>query len=319
VTDVRTPAALRIGELSRRVGVSDHVLRAWERRYELLRPERSEGGYRLYTEADEQRVRRMIALLDEGLSPAEAARVAAHESKVASPEAQVTGNPSELSERLERSLDEMDEPVAQAVLDRIFSDLTVEGALREVLMPYLQQLGARWAAGEITVAQEHFASGVVRGRLTGLARGWGGGLGPHVLLACPPGEAHDIGLLMFGIVLHRGGWRVGYFGVDTPLEDLVTVARSAKPDLVVLAASDPAHLRTGRAAIGQLGSVAPVLLAGEAARQLAGLADLANPAGLFLTDDPVTAAERLTAAPLRDRATVPAPGRSKDKMKETAT
>jgi len=211
---------------------------------------------------------------------------------------------SELSERLERSLDEMDEPAAQAVLDRLFSDLTVEGALRDVLMPYLQRLGARWAEGEITVAQEHFASGVVRSRLTGLARGWGSGLGPHALLACPPGEGHDIGLLMFGIVLHRGGWRVGYFGVDTPLEDLVTIARRAEPDLVVLAASAPTHFHTWREPIAQLGTVAPVLLAGEAARELAGLVDLADPAGLLLTDDPVTAAERLTAAPLRDRPTV---------------
>src|SRR3984893_12841576 len=74
-------ALLRIGELSRRVGVSDHVLRAWERRYGLLQPVRSPGGYRLYSDADERRIRRMQAHLARGLSAAEAARVALSEER----------------------------------------------------------------------------------------------------------------------------------------------------------------------------------------------------------------------------------------------
>src|SRR5829696_9445111 len=79
VTDPSSPAVLRIGELSRRLGVSDHVLRAWERRYGLLRPVRTAGGFRLYSEADLERVRRMQAHLAEGLSPAQAAQAAIDE------------------------------------------------------------------------------------------------------------------------------------------------------------------------------------------------------------------------------------------------
>jgi MerR family transcriptional regulator, light-induced transcriptional regulator len=67
---------LRIGELSRRLGVSDYVLRAWENRYGLLHPVRSPGGFRLYSEEDEWRIRRMQAYLADGLSAAEAARAA---------------------------------------------------------------------------------------------------------------------------------------------------------------------------------------------------------------------------------------------------
>ena len=310
MTEDSERATLRIGELSRRVQVSDHVLRAWERRYALLQPVRSPGGYRLYTPADEQRVRRMVGLLAEGLSPAQAARVAAAEQPAAEqpaaeePAAEPapvggTGPRADLPARLEAALDEMDEPAAQALLDRLFSALTVEAALRDVLIPYLQRLGERWAAGEISVAAEHFASGVVRGRLLGLARGWGSGVGPHALLACPPGESHDIGLLMFGIVLHRGGWRVGYFGVDTPLEDLVSVARGARPDLVVLAASDPAHFLRAAPTITRLGTEAPLLLGGEGARGHATAWEGTDLSGMVLTDDPVTAAERLTNPALR--------------------
>ncbi len=84
--DQETPSArVRIGELGRRVGVSDHVLRAWERRYGLLRPVRSPGGYRLYSDADERRIRRMQAHLAAGLSAAEAARAALSDERPGPP------------------------------------------------------------------------------------------------------------------------------------------------------------------------------------------------------------------------------------------
>lgn len=301
VTEGRGRATVRIGELSRRVGVSDHVLRAWERRYGLLQPMRSEGGYRLYTAADEQRVRRMVALLAEGLAPAQAARVAAADGSPEGPQGEArsvgtAGPGADLPHLLEGALDALDEPAAQAALDRLFSDLTVEAALRDVLVPYLQRLGERWAAGKVNVAQEHFASGVVRGRLLGLARGWGSGVGPQAMLACPPGETHDLGLLMFGIVLHRRGWRVRYFGADTPVEDLVAVARDAEPDLVVLAASDPAHFHRLVPTIAELRSVAPLMLGGEGAREYAAGGEGTDQPGFLMTEDPVTAAERLTSS-----------------------
>src|SRR5262245_14035177 len=166
---------LRIGELSRRLGVSDHVLRAWESRYGLLRPVRSAGGFRLYSEHDEQRVRRMQAHLRRGLSAAEAARAALGETQpsadAATPSVRLPGGEgmSDLAERLRAALDGFDEPLAQAVLDRLLTDLTVETVLRDVLMPYLRDLGDRWERGEVSVAQEHFASNVLRGRLSGMA------------------------------------------------------------------------------------------------------------------------------------------------------
>ena len=62
---------------------------------------------------------------------------------------------------------------------------------------------------------------MVRGRLAGLARGWGDGHGPRAIVACPPGELHDLPLLVFGIVLNRSGWRVDYFGASTPIDELI--------------------------------------------------------------------------------------------------
>src|SRR5512138_2851759 len=111
------PPVLRIGELSRRLGVSDHVLRAWESRYGLLQPVRSAGGFRLYSGADESRVRRMQVHLTEGLSDAEAARAVLREDSLATRPAGpalASATVSELSAALSQALDTFDEPGAQA-------------------------------------------------------------------------------------------------------------------------------------------------------------------------------------------------------------
>ena len=92
---------------------------------------------------------------------------------------------SELSAALRQALDAFDEPAAQAVLDRLFSDLSLITVLRDVVLPYLAELGGRWERGTASIAQEHFASNIIRGRvLAGLARGWGAGHSAHA--PCSP-------------------------------------------------------------------------------------------------------------------------------------
>lgn len=281
---------LRIGELSRRVGLSDHVLRAWESRYGLLRPVRTAGGFRLYTTADERRVRRMQAELARGLSAAEAARATLEAERV--PESgtadlpAAAGGMAEVAEGLARALDAFDEPAAQACLDRLLTDFTVETVLRDVLVPYLHDLGLRWECGEVGVAQEHFATHVLRGRLAGMARGWGQGDGPHAVLACPPEELHDVALLVFGVVLHRRGWRISFVGASTPVEDLVDVVADTRPSLVVLAAATPDRFTGIARDLTLLAKKVPVAVAGAGATR-----SLAESTGAqLLADDPVTAA-----------------------------
>jgi DNA-binding transcriptional MerR regulator len=287
---------LRIGELSRRLGVSDHVLRAWESRYGLLRPVRSAGGFRLYSEADAVRVRRMQAHLARGLSAAEAARAVLSEDSVTSEDLRRASGPhrapptaGELSGDLRQALDAFDEPAAQAVLDRLVSDLSLATVLRDVVMPYFTELGQRWERGLVSVAQEHFASNVIRGRLAGLARGWGNGHGPRAVLACPPGELHDLALMVFGIVLNRSGWRIAYLGMSTPVEDLMRTVEARSPDLVVLAATMPGTLEPLAAQLTALTQHAPLVLAGAGASP-----QIASATGArLLTGDPVTEAESI--------------------------
>jgi len=284
---------LRIGELSRRVGVSGHVLRAWERRYGMLQPVRSEGGFRLYTEADERRVRRMREHLARGLSAAEAAQATLQDddapSRMAAP-ARFPVAAGELAGALRHAFDAFDEPAAQAILDRLVSDLSVTAVMREIVLPYLAELGDGWERGDASIAQEHFASNLIRGRLAGLARGWGDGSGPRAVLACPTGERHDLALMIFGVTLNRHGWRIDYLGADTPVEELTrTAAARPPPDLAVLAATLRGALEPLTTELAALARTAPLALAGAgAAPQLAAAVGARR-----LASDPVTAAETM--------------------------
>ena len=232
-----TEALLRVGELSRRSGVSTDLLRAWERRYGLLQPMRSAGGLRLYSATDLERVRLMKQHLADGVAAAEAAALALRDdagSGATPPRSRF--NPADLRSELAEALENFDEPRAQTVLDQLLATATIDTFLRDVILPYLYELGDRWERGEVSVAQEHFASGVLRGRLLGLGRGWGLGIGPLAVLACLPGEQHDIGLISFGLALRAHGWRIVYLGPDCPVGNVAEAARELEARLVVLSA-----------------------------------------------------------------------------------
>jgi MerR family transcriptional regulator, light-induced transcriptional regulator len=235
-------AGLRIGQLSRRVGVSPDVLRAWERRYGVLRPQRSRSGQRLYTSADEQRVRQMLEHMDRGYSAAVAARLAAAEAPVAAATDTAappgrTADLAALGTELRDALLALDEAKAEDAFDRLLAAYALDTVLRGVVLPFLENLGEGWARGAVTVGQEHFATAVVAGRLHALARGWDAGVGPRAVLACPADERHELGLLAFALALRGRGWRVCYLGADTPTIAIASVAAQLDADLVVIAAA----------------------------------------------------------------------------------
>ncbi len=287
---------IRIGELSRRVGVSPELLRAWERRYGLLDPGRSPGRFRLYSDEDVARVRAMKEHLSRGLSAAEAARLA-RETPVAVPSGDAPADTGEaLLEssvaELRRALEAFDEASSHAVLDRALAAFGLETVLRDLILPTLVDLGERWERGEITVAQEHFASNLVRGRLLGLARGWGQGTGPLALLAAPPGEQHDLGLVVFGLALRARGWRVTFLGADTPLSTVAETASRMAPDVIVLASLIPSRLGSVLEELKALAATHRVVLAGAAAtEQIAALAGAS-----YAAESPIDAAELVASS-----------------------
>ena len=203
-----------------------------------------------------------------------------------------------MREELTAALDRFDEPQAQTVLDRLLAAATVDTLLSEVVLPYLRELGERWHTGEVSIAQEHFASGVLRGRLLGLARGWGLGVGPVAVLACLPGEQHDLGLIAFGLALRGRGWRIVYLGADAPIETVGEVSRRLQPSFVVLHAVAVERVRPVVDELYELAAQHRVALGGAAARHDGVGADLV----LRLDGDVVAGATLITALVEKDGA-----------------
>ena len=283
-------ARLRIGELSRRTGVAADTLRAWERRYGLLRPERSSGGFRLYSAADEARVRAMTTLIADGLSAGEAARSLREPSPAGDgPAVGSTVAPAALE--LADALGALDETRANALLDRAVAALSLEALLNDVVLAAMRESGARWERGEIGIGEEHFASNLMRGRMIALARGWGSGDGALAVLACPPGEHHDLGLIAFGLALRARGWRIAYLGQDTPIETAAATAERLRARLVVIASLNPDALPPHVAELRALTGLAALRLGGPGAA-----APLAEELGTApLPADPVGAARQVAA------------------------
>ena len=289
MTDLPAPAddkLLRIGELSRRVGVPVESLRAWERRYGLLDPSRTQGGFRLYGEDDVARVLAMRANLERGLFAAEAARLALADDVGDAP---ADPGPVVDSDELAAALDRFDEAGAQRALDSLLAALTLDVVLRDVLLPYLHELGERWERGEVSVAQEHFASNLIRGRLMSLARSWDRGMGPRALLACVEGERHDLPLVCFGLALRGHGWRISYLGADTPIASLAEALRTLAPDAVVVSGTVRGAFGATATKLRKIALDAPLFVAGAAADE----AVARRVRGTLLSGDPVVAAETL--------------------------
>jgi methanogenic corrinoid protein MtbC1 len=227
----------------------------------------------------------MQELISSGIAAAEAARLALEDAPAAAAADDLVGE-------LRLALDAFDDARAHRAFDRLLARLSVESVLGEAVLPFLHELGERWERGEASVAQEHFASQFLRGRLLGLARGWDRGVGPRAILACVPGEQHDLPLIVFGIALREHGWRITFLGADTPVETLAKAAAALAPAAVVVSVTQPERLEASARELAAAARGLPLWVGGGGASP-----ELAKRAGAQLLEDgPLDEAARLTAA-----------------------
>ncbi|MGO4601850.1 cobalamin B12-binding domain-containing protein [Terrabacter sp. 2YAF2] len=200
--------------------------------------------------------------------------------------------PGEWRDGLEETLESFDETGGHRVLSRVFDELGVEDALSLVVLPYLHDVGERWSAGSIGVAQEHFASHVLRSRLSVLMEAPERADGPLAVLACMPGEHHEFGLMATAIVLSRLGWRSSYLGANTPTAELAHTCRMLRPAAVVVAAHRSTAFAAHAPALRRLAGSTTVHLAAHGATDE--VAELCGASSLH--GDPVWAARALHEA-----------------------
>jgi len=271
-----------------RTGLSPHLLRAWERRYGVVAPSRSEGGQRLYSDLDIERLSRLRRLVERGHAIGRIARLPLEEldrlAAEAGPgtEAGTAGeledgargrSIQEFTDAAMRAVRQLDAAALQEVLERAAVSLGVTDFLESVAAPTLEDIGHGWAERSVSVAQEHMATAVFR-RLLGWLLGMYQNRGTvhRLVVATPPGETHELGALMAAITAAAEGWGVTYLGPDLPVDELLDAVAQTGADAVALsvvhAGDARGPLTTVREIRAGLPSGVVLLLGGAAARTI---------------------------------------------------
>ena len=245
-----------------RTGVPADTFRAWERRYGIPNPTRTEGNHRLYSERDIALIRWLRERTDEGMTISQAIQLHRQEQGEVAPRSSTqqamndTGNGSvnamaghdaagPASSPLARFVPEItdalvsfDAVTAEPVVEEALAIGGVESVCLHVLQPVLTEIGERWARGEVGISAEHYASHYVMrkiGTLFNLSRPEVG-RGP-IVAACVEGELHEVGLLLISLFLSRRGYSIVYLGANMPLDDLVQTVTNVDPPMILLSAS----------------------------------------------------------------------------------
>ena len=236
-----------IGTVSSMTGVNSVTLRAWERRYGLITPTRTESGHRLYSESDVEKIKLILELLDEGIAISRVKEAL----RIAKKEAEPARTPAHWIRYQEQMLDgvhSFDEAILDAVYNEAMSLYPVDIVTKQLLIPLLEKLGQRWMKINTGVAEEHFFSTFMRNKLGARFHHRNQqNKGPQLIAACLPGEHHEFGLLLFSLTAHARGYRLILLGSDMPLGQLAEVADRSNSDGIVLSGSietDPLQLHS---------------------------------------------------------------------------
>ncbi|MEZ5591542.1 MAG: MerR family transcriptional regulator [Gammaproteobacteria bacterium] len=250
---IRTVASL--------TGVNPVTLRAWERRYNLLRPTRTAKGHRLYSMADVELIRQVLTLLEGGMSIGQVQTVLQRAADEPPPrrldtsmdtdtvpntaEADVHSQPVQFDlwqryqQRLLQAIHDFDDAALHNLYNEILALYPIDLVTTRLIVPLLHELGWRWQRGNQTgVAEEHFFSMFLRNKLGARLHHYSRHqTGPCLLAACLPGEQHDIGLLLFAMVALDWNYRIILLGAATPLPEIAPVCQRTACAGIVLAGS----------------------------------------------------------------------------------
>ncbi|MBX3066219.1 MAG: MerR family transcriptional regulator [Anaerolineae bacterium] len=257
LTDYSDEPVYNMKAVEQQTGISAATLRAWERRYTLVEPKRTASGYRLYSDRDVALLRwvrmhmedgltisRVVAMLESLRSNNDSIWIDSEESS-ATLYRDAPQPPSALVQPLFQALIDMDDERADEIIEQAFSLYTMPTVYVDIISPTLVEIGEAWHRNEIFVSTEHFASSYLRGRLLSLLQAY-----PHrpdsptIFVGCAPTERHEVGALIFAVMLRQVGYNVVYLGQDVPIHDVVQAALASRPAMICMSASTPhaAHL-----------------------------------------------------------------------------
>ena len=229
---IRTVASL--------TGINPVTLRAWERRYNLITPQRTPKGHRLYTQEDVELIKHVLDLLDQGISISQVKPLL--EQTPGQEQSAAAVDTGEVWRRYQHTMLQAVENFDEHALDASYNDILslypVDVVIQRLISPLLRLLGERWKERETGIAEEHFFTVYLRNKLgTRIHHMNQRSNGSLLLLACLPGEFHEIGLLLFALAAVNFGYRVLVLGSNMPLEQLPGVLQQRTCAGVVLSGS----------------------------------------------------------------------------------
>jgi DNA-binding transcriptional MerR regulator/methylmalonyl-CoA mutase cobalamin-binding subunit len=228
-----------IGTVAGLTGVKPITLRAWERRYALISPQRTSSGHRRYSRDDIDRINRVLALLGRGMRIGQVkAELDAEGRRRQAVTASDDDAWAQLRGRMTAAIIRFDEDALDACYSEALSLFSVDAVTDSLLGPLLVMLGERWQTGTGSVAEEHFFGFYLRNKLGArFHHRVRNTRGQRLLAACLPFEQHENGLLLLALALHERGYQMVVLGANMPLEELPAAARQARCDAVVLSGS----------------------------------------------------------------------------------
>ncbi len=304
----------KIKQAAARTGMSEAVLRAWERRYGVVTPERTPAGYRLYDDEDLERLNAMRRLVDDGWSPSAAAAVLTEGTQgsdargVGDETGGSLGTPpgptpadSDARARFVGAAASLDAAGVERALDEMLASGSFDHVAQTRLLPALRALGDAWAGGRLDVAGEHAASHAALRRLGAAFESAGRaqpGQSGGVLVGLPPGARHELGALAFAVVARRSGMVVTYLGADLPADDWVEAAIRRRAGAAVIGAVTADDVFPAERVADALRAARPNILIAVGGAASEGVAA----AGVLHLPDDLVAAADLIAATLRRQA-----------------
>jgi DNA-binding transcriptional MerR regulator len=255
-----------IRTVSEITGVNAVTLRAWERRYGLIKPSRTPKGHRLYTRDDIRLIQDVLDRLAQGMSISQITRQLLEQP--AGPDAENEDAWGPYIRRMIDAITRFDEHELETVYNDAMSLYPVDVVTTRLILPLLEQLGERWQDRQGGIAEEHFFSVYLRNKLG--ARFHHQNLknsGPRLVVACLPGEHHEFGILLFALMAHSKGYQIILLGSDLPIGELGHAAERTASKGIVLAGSaalDCEHLFNDIRSLTD-GLDIPVFIGGEVA------------------------------------------------------
>lgn len=269
--------------VAKRTGLSPHLIRVWEKRYQAVEPSRTNTNRRLYSDAEIERLSLLRDITNSGHSigniaalPTERLRQLAHEALAQKPASRSTtpsvGTSSSASpgaalvEECVEAVKALNPKALQDVLVRGSVLLGMQGLLQTVIAPLAQSIGELWREGTITAAHEHFATAVLRTQLGQMTKGFAEpDNAPTVIVCTPAGQLHELGALLAGATASSLGWRVAYLGPSLPAAEIAGAAIQRRARAVALSLvypEDDSRLESELASLRQLLPQSVAIVAG---------------------------------------------------------